>query len=168
MKIKAIFILVFLSLASLTCDHGIEPPTSEKPNTGISGTVYYSNWDSAGYIERLKIVFFNDFPPPPNLANEILSGNTNAFPKSLTESMPFNVDTTQYQIELKAGEYKYITVAQQFGPDVFTEWRSVGQYNQTPGDSLPTPVTVLQDSMLQNINIYVDFDNLPAQYIEAP
>ena len=167
MKIKSILILIAFSLIILTCDHGIEPPTSDEPKTGLSGTVYYLNWSSAGDIHLLKIVFFKDFPPQ-NIIDEVTGGRAKTYPKNLVEGLPTDVDSIKYQIQLKAGEYKYISVAQQYGPDVFSEWRSVGQYNETPGDSLPTAVTVLQDSMLQNINIFVDFDNLPVQYLETP
>jgi hypothetical protein len=167
MKIIALFVLILLSLSILTCDHGLKPAEEEKAKMALSGTVYYSNWLPADSIQLLKIVFFKTFPPE-NIINEVLGGNASIYPLVLSESLPLDEDSTNYEIELKAETYTYITVAQQYGPDVFTQWRAVGQYNTNPGDSLPTAVTVLEDSILYNINIFVDFNNLPPQHFETP
>jgi len=167
MKIVALLFLILLSISVSTCDHGLEPPKEEKTKMGLSGTVYYSNWSAADSIHLLKIVFFKTFPPQ-DIFNEVFSGNASTYPPVLTEGLPLDVDSTDYEVELTAETFAYITVAQQYGPDVFTQWRAVGQYNITPGDSLPTAVTVLKDSVLQDINIFVDFNNLPAQHFETP
>jgi hypothetical protein len=167
MKVAAFIFLIFLSTALITCDHGLKPPEEEKAKMGMSGTVYYSNWPPADSIQLLKIVFFKSFPPE-NIVNEILSGNASTFPPALSVGLPINVDSISYEIELENTTYNYIAVAQQYGPDVFSQWRSVGQYDTTPGDSLPTPVTIIADSILQNIDIFVDFNNLPVQFFETP
>ena len=167
MNIKSFCVIICFILMLLSCDHGIEPPEAIKTKTGLSGTIYYSNWDSAGYTERLKIVFFTEFPPQ-NIVEEVTTGRAKTYPVDLSTSLPLNEDSTSYEMLLAPGEYKYISVAQQFGPDLFSEWRSVGQYNEVSGDSLPSTVTVLQDTVLPHINIFVDFANLPVQYIEAP
>lgn len=159
MKTKYIFTLLVLSLFIHSCNHGIEPPHRK---TGISGTVYFTNWAAADSIYLLKIVFFKNFPPP-DIANQVLTGMAATYPVSLADGLPVDEDSIHYEIQLRSGIYQYISVAQQYGDNVFQDWRSVGQYNETPGDSLPTPVTVIQDSMLQNINIYVDFNHLPVQ-----
>ena len=167
MKIVTLLFLISMSISILTCDHGLMPAEEEKAKMGLSGTVYYSNWPPADSIQLLKIVFFKTFPPQ-NIINEVLGGNASTYPLALSEGLPLDVDSTNYEIDLKAETYSYISVAQQYGPDVFTQWRAVGQYSSTPGDSLPTAVTVLEDSILKDINIYVDFNNLPPQHFETP
>lgn len=167
MKIVTFLFLILFSISLMTCDNGLGPPKEEKAKMGLSGTVYYSNWAAADSIHLLKIVFFKTFPPQ-DIVNEVLGGNASTFPQTLSDGLPLAEDSTNYEIDLKAETYAYITVAQQYGPDVFTQWRAVGQYNTSPGDSLPTAVTVLKDSVLQNIDIFVDFNNLPPQHFETP
>ena len=167
MNIKSICVILCFAFLMLTCDHGIEPPHAEKSKTGLSGTVYFSNWGSAGHTERLKIVFFTDFPPR-NIIDEVNKGRAKYYPVNLVASLPLGNESTNYEMILNAGEYKYISVAQQYGTNVYNDWRSVGQYNEMPGDSLPSPVTVLQDSVIQHIDIFVDFANLPPQYYGTP
>lgn len=162
MNKKLLFLIIVLSFCLSACDHGIAPPDINKPKTGISGTIYYSNWAAADTVYLLKVVFFKNFPPD-SIVSEILSGEAVTYPPELTTGLPLDEDSTQYEMELDAGTINYISVAQQFGPDVFSDWRSVGQFDLTPADSLPSSVTVIQDSMQQNIDIYVDFNTLPIQ-----
>jgi hypothetical protein len=111
----------------------------------------------------LKLVIFQNFPPD-NIFNDVFINETAfTFPVELAEGLPINVDSTHYTLELETGTYNYLSIAQQYGTDVFNDWRSVGQFNTTPGDSFPDAVTVIQDSLLTNINIFVDFNNLPIQ-----
>ncbi|KAA3609907.1 MAG: hypothetical protein D8M58_08310 [Calditrichaeota bacterium] len=158
---KPLFICLF-SFLLISCDHGIKPPDLPSQKTGISGTIYYNNWPPADSIENLKLVVFNNFPPDDIVA-EVIAGDAIAYPEDLTEKLPIGDDSTAYIMELKAGLYEYVMIAQQYGPGIFTDWRSVGQYDLSLSDSLPTAVTVIQDSVLENINIFVDFNNLPIQ-----
>ena len=75
--------------------------------------------------------------------------------------MPQFVDSTSYGFSIASGTYEYVVVAQQYGG--LFEWRAVGQYDITPEDSLPSPITVSPNSYLENINIQVNFDRLPIQ-----
>ncbi len=162
MRTKTIFLIIVFSFCVLTCDHGIAPPDISKPKTGISGTIYYSNWAAADTVYLLKTVFFKTFPPA-SIVGDIISGEAVTYPTVLEEGLPIEDSSTQYEIELEPGTIAYISVAQQWGPIIFTDWRSVGQYDITPADTLPSSVTVFQDSMLQNIDIFVDFNDLPIQ-----
>ena len=68
-------------------------------------------------------------------------------------------------MDLPAGYYAYVVVAQQYGEVVTEDWRAVGQYDTTGTgtDSIPTAVTVLENNIMENIDIEVDFYNLPPQ-----
>jgi hypothetical protein len=167
MKIAVFLLMIILSYISFSCDNGLKPPEESKPKTGLSGTIYYSNWPPADSIKLLKVVFFKTFPPN-DIFNEVINGNARTYPEALPEGLPLDVTSTDYEIELTAETYEYITVAQQYGPDVLSQWRAVGQYNTHPGDSLPTAVTVIKDSLLQGIDIYVDFNDLPVQHFKRP
>ena len=162
MNVLKLWSLVLLLFLFLTCDHGIEPGNESSSLTGISGTVYFSNWPPADSIKLLKIVVFYNFPPK-NILSEVINDSAFVYPPSLTESLPYGVDSLQYQLELNPGTYGYISIAQQYGPDVFNDWRAAGQYSVNRNDSLPVAVTIEQGKLLKDIDIFVDFINLPIQ-----
>jgi hypothetical protein len=162
---KIIFLAGMLMLILLACDHGLDPAPQQQAAqvTGISGTIYFSNWPPADSLYDLRIVAFRNFPPL-DIFNEVLNGQALVYPPiSGSEGLPFNVDSVAYTMELETGEFKYITVAQQFGPVYTADWRSAGQYDITPQDSLPSAVMIESGVTLEHIDIYVDFDNLPIQ-----
>jgi hypothetical protein len=152
-------ILFGILLLFYACDHGIGP---KEKQTGISGTIYYKNWPPVVELINLKLIVFKNFPPG-NIINEVLSGEAIVYPEDLSTSLPINVDSTEFILEMDSGTYEYIVVAQQYGLDVYSNWRAVGHYDLTPLDSLPTEINVIEDELLQNLYIYVDFDSLPIQ-----
>jgi len=164
MKKNIIYIAFTAFLIVWACDHGLAPPENTGPTkpTGISGTIFYKNWPPQDSVKNLKVVVFKNYPPK-DILSEVINGNAKTFPEDLTESMPYGVDTTDYLINLKPGTYAYTVVAHQYGDDIFNDWQAVGQYDLTPQDTLPTPITVITDSIIGGINIYVDFDSLPSQ-----
>jgi hypothetical protein len=129
--------------------------------TGISGTIFYENWPTDS-LRDLRLVVFKYYPPD-SIKNEILGGRAFVYPGLTKKGLPFNVDSTNYIHELDPGEYGYVVVAQRYGSDVLADWRAVGQYDTVPADVEPSAVTVIADSLLYDIDIYVDFDNLPPQ-----
>lgn len=159
MKNQKIIFTIFLLVILLACDHGIAPKPAQ---TGISGTIYYKNWPPLEQILLLKLIIFEDFPPE-NIIDEVIGGRAIIYPENLPTSLLLDVDSSFFLIEMDTGTYDYVVVAQQYGPDLYNNWRAVGQYDTTPQDSIPTRLTVNQDEMLNNINIYVDFDSLPIQ-----
>ena len=169
MKYLPVIILVFLIfLFAVRCEHGLSPPNKKNTNpnnlTGISGVIIYKNyqnWPSPDSLFDLRLVAFPHFPPQ-NPYYEIFTKIAKVYPPIDTSAhLQFNVLYEEYVMELPPDTFEYILVAQQY-EDSLTSWLSVGQYD-TYSDSLPTPVIVIQDSLLENININVDFKNLPIQ-----
>ncbi len=155
----SLILIVIIGLPA--CDHGIAPPTEVLPVSGkINGTISYRNWPDLSTIRNLKVVVFTKFPPG-NILEEVINGKAVVYPPELNESLPQGVETTAYTMELPAGTYEYVVVAQQFGG--LYDWRAVGQYDTTPQDSLPTAIVVTGGSDIGNIDIPVDFDHLPIQ-----
>ena len=159
MRSNPLLSMVFAIIFMAACNQGLAPP--DKP-TGFEGTIYYSNWDSAGSVVNLKLVVCKNYPPA-DIVSEVLSGEAKAYPPELSQSLPINMDSTAYTMEIEAGYYEYIIVAQQFGNNVYEDWRAVGQYDITPQDSLPAPVTIKDGEILESIDIFVDFEHLPIQ-----
>ncbi len=162
MKNKKIIYVLYLLVMLYACDHGIAPKPTQ---TGISGTIYYNNWPPLEQIIMLKLVVFREFPPE-NIIEEVTNRRAVFYPEDLTTSLPLDVDSTFFLVEMDTGSYQYIVVAQQYG--TLTQWLAVGQYDTTPLDPLPTEIMVYQDEILSNINIYVDFDSLPIQPFKVP
>lgn len=164
MKFKRIFmvlpVVLLVLLAAAACDHGLGPKDPQGDSgTGISGTLYFTNWPTPDSLFDLRMVAFKNYPPG-NILTEILNGFAFFYP-SFEDSLPYYVDSIEYVFELEPSEYRYITVALQFGPNASLDWLSVGQYDQTPQDSIPTAVVVEKGVMKTGIDIYVDFHHLP-------
>ena len=149
--------VLFLFLVSLGCDHGLAP----RPVSGIQGTITFQNWPLADSLYDLRLVVFRTFPPT-NVVLEVLSGQAFVFPPIDSTHLPYFVDRVDYFLELPPGRYAYVVVAQQYGPNVFTDWRAVGQYD-VDTDSLPSPVVVPEGEVVPSVDIQVDFDHLPIQ-----
>lgn len=164
MKIELINkILIFLIIGILiSCDHGIDPEKPEEikaKSTGISGTIFYKNWPplppEPDSLYNLKLVIYKEYPPQ-DLMGEVIE----YFPEYFEENLTYRVDSTTYAVSIDTGYYEYIVVAQQYGQYVYFDWWVVGHYDTTLQDSIPTGVTVYQDSIINNINIFVDFDSV--------
>lgn len=164
-RIRIVLIITLALFIVCTCDHGLNPNDIEPEIllTGISGTITFQNWPAVDSLYNLRIVAFISYPPE-NIINELMLGLAFAYPAIFdTAHIPYNVDSYDYVFELSPGTYEYICVAQQYGPWLYMNWRSVGQYDIEMETAEPTAIEVIQDSLLKNINIYVDFKNLPIQ-----
>jgi hypothetical protein len=159
---KKLPIIFFLIIFIYECDHGLEPPTGSTSDiTGISGLISYNNWPAADSLFELRLVVFKNYPPT-NIVAELLNQQAFVYPALADSSLPYFVDTTSFILELTADTYEYIVIAQQYGPDLYVDWRVVGQYD-TDLDPLPSSVTVENGKLLENINVNVDFANPPNQ-----
>lgn len=159
-------IMLMLTVLS-SCDGGLDPiaaskATDAKPS--ISGLITYKNgpsaWPPADSIKDIRVVAFTRYPPPDIIA-EVLGQK--AF---FTETMPVAVDSSSYRLELPSPmptSIAAIVVAQQYGNDITKDWRVIGIYSATGDNTQPTPLDLTSTTVWKNINITVDFSNLPPQ-----
>ena len=127
----------------------------------MGGTVTFAHWDSAGTVLDVRLVAFRDFPPR-DVVREVLQGRAMVYPPlGGAELAAPGTDTVSYLFTLPAGTYAYVAVAQQFGPDVMSNWRAVGQYDLDPNLAVPSPVTVAAGETTAAVDIHVDFTRLP-------
>jgi len=165
LPVSILFALVFLFV--IQCEHGLSPSDAKqipKNVNGISGVIIYKNWPSVDSLKDLRLVAFRKFPPQ-NIFLEIINGTAIVYPPIDTSAhLIFHVPFEEYIVGLPPDTFEYIVVAHQFGEDRFSEesWQAVGQYD-TDSDSLPTPIIITEKTFLENININVDFKNLPIQ-----
>ncbi len=158
------FITIFLFLMLFTfaaCDHGLGPTTEI---TGMRGSISYLNWPPPDSLLDLRLVVFKNYPPE-NILLTVLTDTAFVYPglEVPAPGLPLYVDTTVFKMEVDPGTYDYVVVAQRFGPEVTADWRAVGQYDTMLSDSLPTAITITRGELLKDINIVVDFNQLPPQ-----
>ncbi len=154
--------VILILISFFACDHGLAPPTGDQANiSGISGIITYENWP-ADSLYDLRLTIFKNYPPE-DILTEVIYGRATVYPGLSSPGLETYVNRTEFIVELSPGIYEYVAVAQQYGENVGTDWRAVGQYDTLTADDLPTVITVNADQLLENINIHVDFDNLPPQ-----
>lgn len=160
---KYLILLYVILIGIYSCDHGLKPTEpNEEQKAGISGTIFYTNWPSADSLIDLRLVVFKVYPPE-NILEELSAGRAFVYPPIGENNLPFFVDSTFFIMELSHGYYEYAMVAQQYGSNLFSDWLAAGQYDTLLSDEMPTAITVTEGELLENINIDVDFKNLPPQ-----
>lgn len=163
---SGLWIIVALGTLAGGCDDGVKPPAdgggggSTSPSA-FSGTIHYRNWPVADSLVDLRIVAFKVFPPG-DIVSEVLQGRAVVYPPlGDTALVPFRVDSLRYVAPAAVATYQYVVVAQQYGPNILTDWRPVGQYDLDTILTVPSPVVVAAGDTTRNININVDFQHPP-------
>jgi hypothetical protein len=155
--------LLLLSCLSVACDHGLAPPPFEPTKPGFGGVIrYVGNWPPPDSLKDLRLVAFLNFPPQ-DIVTEVLSGQAKVYPPLGESSLPFNVDSTRFEFFVDSGTYQYVAVAQQYGTNLFTDWKAVGLYSTSLDPNQPATVTVPPSTFTTGIDIVVDFDHPPRQ-----
>ncbi len=152
------FVVCFALCFSAGCDQGLEP--EPPPQYGIAGTIDFRNWPPSDSIRDLRLVAFKKFPTG-DIVTEVLQGKAR-FTPSLA---PYGAPAIPYSLilaPLQPGTFEYIVVAQQFGPNVFSDWRPVGVYYNSGDTTKPGSLFVPANQVVQGVNINVDFRSPPA------
>jgi hypothetical protein len=159
MKIFIIVIFVFV-IALTSCDKGLEPPPPILKSS-LSGMITYVNgkdkWPPADSVIDIRVVAFKSYPPD-DILGEITKGNA-----YYTASLPMFTDTSSYEIEIPDPPLtiKYLVVAQQYGS--FLDWRVIGVWTLSGDNTKPSTIDIKAGESYKDLNINVDFDNLPPQ-----
>ena len=155
----------------VSCDtgNGIGPKPIEEQEFGFGGNiVFYGAWPDS--IKRIILVVFND--PLINPEDFVL---TNI--RFLSREVPLGVQTNQYSSldssliplipdDTPPSEYHYVAVAQQSTDELSLsrkDWFVTGVYYANEDTTIPGILTIPEDTFVDNINIYCDFDNHPPQ-----
>lgn len=162
-----LIIIVFLILSG--CDKGLTPPIPEKVDQGISGTIYYrGNFpDSLKEHRLIAAKMYRKYRSINEILNLILTGSDSIqiFPSIASPPLPLQkIDSLRYRFSLPPSVYKYIAVVQTTGELLdSTRWRIVGVYGKMDGTFQPDSVEVKIGEFIENVNINVDYNNLPPQ-----
>jgi len=129
--------------------------------------VFFRNWPPADSLFDLRVVAFKQYPSG-DIISDVLQGKAKFTPKL----QPYGAASIAYQLILEPlppGRFEYIAVAQQFGPNVFRDWRPVAIYEDTTDSArVPLSLFVPANEILTPVDIWVDFQNPPPPPAGAP
>ena len=166
-KIKVLSIIIvcfFMIIVSCDSDHGIEPKQIEDTEFGFGGNiVFYGAWPDS--VKRVFIVAFKD---------TLITLDNLGF---ISDSLTLGIRTYKYssldsaiipliQFEIPPSVYKYVAVVQQSTGTLSFErknWFVTGVYYANGETTTPGILTIPEDTFVDDINIYCDFDNPPPQ-----
>ncbi len=153
------------------CDRGLGPITEE---TGFSGVITFANWPPPEQVLELRLVAFRDYPSDSSgIIAALLDQRAAIYPHVTTGVAGAleilgnkTADTVHYSFTtegtiLKEGTYNYVVLGWRYGPNYFADWQPVGVYTEKPGTFEPAPVVVRDRRMRKDVDIKVDFNNLP-------
>lgn len=165
MKIK--ILILFTAVVIFSCDHGIEPKPEQF--SGFKGTVtFLGEWPDS--IKRSHIVIFK---------NPLLSENDFTLQnlRFISQEIPFGVNSYEFSSldqaiipaspgAFEPGDYAYVAVAHQSTETISLvrkDWYVSGIYYTNGDTTKPGILTVPENSMIENVDIVCDFNNLPPQ-----
>lgn len=162
-RINWIIALPILLLLS-RCDNGLDPNQAANniaSTPGFGGIVrIVSALPPPDSLRDLRVVAFRNYPPK-DIVLEVATKQA-VFTDS---TLNFKDKIISYKIQQAevTGEFKYVVVAQQYGTNILTDWRVVGVYTITSDVTKPASINIPAGTFLNNINMDVDFYNLPPQ-----
>jgi hypothetical protein len=146
----------------ISCDGGLSPnPVIQK--SYITGTIYYKNgasaWPPKDSVFEVRVIAFKNYPPG-NILTEII--NKNAY--FTMDTLRLFVDSNKYKIEVPEipVTLKYIVAAIRYDSSIL-HWKAIGVYTKTGDVNSPAQLDFPTPKSFENININVDFQNLPPQ-----
>ena len=149
-------------------EHGLNPDTFKDP--GFSGTISFEGAiPPADSLRDLRVVAVPYYPIDTVFQTIIL--------KIIEGTIPFGENisakavsgtSVRYEMQVKPQTYPYVAVVQQFGADVFSQWKVVSVFGLNKTGTVPGSVLVEDGKVTQNINFTVDFYNLPPQPFRIP
>lgn len=153
---KYIFLLLIILIS---CQEGLEPKLI--PSSFIGGVITFkggiSSWPDS--VTALRVVAFKN-DNPEVFFEEIAQGNAYV---DFT-SLPIRVESIEWFLNIPDPpvEIKYIAVALQPTSDILNQI-VVGVYTISGDKTQPSWVKVDNGDTFNNLNIEVDFDDLPPQ-----
>lgn len=150
-----------LTLFFTSCQEGLDP-TTQLGESFLKGKIIIvsgkNSWPVPDSALELRVVGFKDYPPK-DLLNEIVSGN--AF---ISDTLPRFLDTIPYELKVEKPpvEIRYLVAALRYG--TIFEWKAIGVYSdEMTYERKPKSIFVSKGKVIENVNILVDFKNLPKQ-----
>lgn len=167
-KSRRLFLCSMLFLAALVgagCNEELGPVNTP---SGFAGVLRFKNWPPATDIKEMRLVALQELPKDSSsVIPLLLAGKAAVYPPLPGDYFQTLVDSIVYEFTDKSGtnlqviNYPYVAVWYQFGPNILSDWRPAGVYTTATGTFTPAPVHVILHHVIPDINIQVDFQNLP-------
>lgn len=162
-------VLSSLLLMLAGCDHGgLDPTVTQEP--GFSGQIQFlGRRPAVDSLKDLRVVAVPYYPIDTTFQLVILKvlDGTIAFGTELTSFAASDLPV-RYELRVEPKTYPYVAIVQQYGADVFSQWRVVGVYGYSSAHPAPSPVMVRDGELTTSIDLTVDFDHLPPQPFRTP
>ncbi|MBL7974999.1 MAG: hypothetical protein JNJ85_08805 [Candidatus Kapabacteria bacterium] len=145
------------------CDGGLDPAMVPQ-SSFIGGMIRFkggkNSYPPADSVKLLTVVAFREVPRDTNVLQTVLAGNA----YYLQDALVYGADSSEYKLEITKtpDTLRYICVAQQYGGNIFSDWRVVGIYSLKT-DFTPETVMMVGGQRKSNLDITVDFTKLPPQ-----
>jgi hypothetical protein len=170
--LRAVLVPLFFLFSLIPgCDGGLGPISEP---TGFEGVIQFKHWPPPDQVLELRLVAFTEFPADSSsILQSLLGGKAVIYPPTtvgVAGALQIlgnkSADTVHYVFPtdgtlLKEGTYNYVVIAWRYGPNYFADWSPAGVYTLTPGTFEPAAVIVRSHRMKKDIDITVDFTNLP-------
>ncbi len=165
---RTLALAVRLAVLALFIPGGNEELGPLNEDSGFSGILRFRNWPPADSNFEMRLIVIEDIPTDSNaIVTTLISGKAAIWPAAgkdfptLIDSLPY-VFTTRTGTNLQVKNYNYVAVVWQYGPSILHDWRPAGVYTAgAPNTSPPVPLRVVLHRIIPNIDILVDFHNLP-------
>jgi len=163
MKTIVFFNSIVLVSFFAACNQGLNPNSAV--DEGFGGTLTFSSrLPPPDSLRDLRVVAIPYLPIDTTFSTvlyKITQGIISYSPAQITAAD--SGTTVPYEMLVKPATYYYIAVVQQYGSDVYTQWRVVSIYGYSPSSPEPKSITVEPDHFVKGINFTVDFYNIPPQ-----
>lgn len=159
MRIRSLLFTAVLGLLLASCDHGLDPALADS-DPGFGGKVRVDGaWPPQDSVRQLRVVAFRNYPPSDILA-EVLGGTA-----VFSDELPYGEAEISYtqQDETLKGVFRYVVVAQNYGDDLFADWKVVGVYTLSGDDEDPSQIDLGAGRYVGGVDIRVNFHDLPPQ-----
>jgi hypothetical protein len=156
---------VALAIVALAgCDKGLGPLNEV---SGFSGRIRFHNWPSPDSVRDLRVVAFTEFPSDSGgIIAQLIAGRAAVYPQVGNKGLTLRQNEITYSFttegtSLQPGSYQYVVLAQQYGPNIFTDWKPAAVYTFDPATFAPAPIRVLLHKITPNIDMDADFSRPP-------
>ncbi|MGB9771219.1 MAG: hypothetical protein ACPLX7_04475 [Candidatus Kapaibacteriota bacterium] len=155
---KWIYLIPLLFIFS--CQEGVSPADGERESF-VNGKIIVvsgiDSWPRPDSAKELRIIVVPSYPPY-NILADILEGRA-----YLSDTLQRFIDTIPYSVKIQKTpmESAYILASLRFG--TILQQKMIGFYKKNPESKVPDSLYIDKGVNLQNLDIFIDFKNLPDQ-----
>jgi hypothetical protein len=165
LKPKSKYLILILAFAALSCNKGLSPVSADVNKASFSGTIIFKGEWPKDVTRTYLVVFQNPLVSASDFNVLNLKYLSYEIPLGLSQ-FNYNSSADSSYIQISAGEYFYVAVAQQKTAElslVRKDWHVVGVYYANDDSTQPGKLIIPQNTLVKDVNIVCDFNNPPPQ-----